>query len=78
MLAEAFLSAGKNWSVYELLKNSSSVRAKFLFAKACLNIDQCDEAENILTEEINNSKSKKSSEDITTGGHAYHLLGQIK
>lgn len=34
ILAETYMAAGKFWSVYELLKNATSIRGKFLFAKA--------------------------------------------
>lgn len=66
---------GKYWSVYETLKSSTSSRGRFLFAKACYHIDECNEAEIVLTEELNKGKGKKSGEETINVSHLFNLLG---
>lgn len=48
ILAECYMSDGKYWNVYELLKKMNSERAKYLFAKACLEIGEFEEGERAL------------------------------
>lgn len=57
-MAEVYLTNGKYWSVYELLKDYKSLRAKFLYAKACYHVEENQEAEKVLLEIINDESEK--------------------